>query len=56
VHLCDEELPSGNLVLRLSRHYCAMRDGVVHDTYDPSRDGTRAVYGYWSSPEAALTE
>ena len=22
-------------------------DGVVHDTYDPSRDGTRCVYGYW---------
>lgn len=21
--------------------------GMVHDTFDPSRDGTRCVYGYW---------
>jgi hypothetical protein len=34
-------------VARLSRHLCAVVDGVVHDTFDPSRDGTRCVYGYW---------
>jgi len=22
-------------------------DGVLHDTHDCSRDGTRCVYGYW---------
>jgi hypothetical protein len=22
-------------------------DGVIHDTFDPSRGGTRCVYGYW---------
>jgi hypothetical protein len=22
-------------------------DGVIHDTHDPSRNGTRFVYGYW---------
>jgi hypothetical protein len=22
-------------------------DGVIHDLYDPSRDGTRCVYGYY---------
>ena len=22
-------------------------DGVIQDTYDPSREGTRAVYGYF---------
>ena len=32
----------------LSRHMCAVIDGVIHDTYDPSRDGTRAVYGYYT--------
>lgn len=26
------------------------RIAAVHDTYDPSRDGTRCVYGYWRRP------
>jgi ketosteroid isomerase-like protein len=48
VHLKADELPAGRLVAHLSRHAVAVIDGVVHDTYDPSRDGTRCVYGYWS--------
>lgn len=24
---------------------------VIHDNYDPSREGTRCVYGYWTFPE-----
>jgi hypothetical protein len=48
VHLRADELPSGPLVLSLSRHYAAVIDGVLHDTYDSSRGGTRCVYGYWS--------
>lgn len=47
VHLRADELPSGRLVASLSRHMCAVIDGVPHDTYDPSRNGTRCVYGYW---------
>lgn len=47
VHLRADELPAGRLIARLSGHVCAVIDGVVHDTYDPSRDGTRCVYGYW---------
>jgi hypothetical protein len=47
VHLNADELPSGYLVLSVSKHFTAMIDGVVHDTYDPSRDGYRCVYGYW---------
>lgn len=47
VHVRADELPGGPLVLRLSKHYAAMLDGVVHDLDDPSRGGTRAVYGYW---------
>jgi len=47
VHLRDGELPDGRLVLSLSRHITAVVDGVIRDTYDPSRDGTRCVYGYW---------
>jgi hypothetical protein len=50
VHLRAEELPSGRLIVRVSRHMCAVIDGVIHDTHDPSREGTRCVYGYWSHP------
>lgn len=47
VHLRADELPSGNVVARLSKHVTAVIDGVCHDTYDPSRNGTRWVYGYF---------
>lgn len=47
VHLRDGELPMGRLVVRCSRHMVAVIDGVIQDTHDPSRDGTRAVYGYF---------
>jgi hypothetical protein len=48
VHLHDGELPMGRLVVAVSKHMTAVLDGVIHDTHDPSRDGTRCVYGYWS--------
>lgn len=48
VHLRPDELPSGRLIVRVSRHVCAVIDGTLHDTHDCSRDGTRCVYGYWS--------
>ena len=47
VHLRRGELPAGRLVCLLSRHYTAVVDGVVRDTYDPSRGGDRCVYGYF---------
>jgi hypothetical protein len=47
VHLKADELPRGRLIVSVSRHLCAVIDGVVHDTFDPSREGTRCVYGYW---------
>jgi hypothetical protein len=48
VHLRRDELPQkGRLVLSLSKHAAAVIDGVLHDTYDCSRGGTRCVYGYW---------
>lgn len=50
VHLRPDELPAGRLVVRLSRHIAAVVDGVVHDTYDCTRGGTRCVYGYWRAP------
>ena len=50
VHLRAEELPSGRIVVNLSGHNAAVVDGVLHDTYDCSRDETRCVYGYWYKP------
>lgn len=49
VHLRNGELPMGRLIVACSRHLTAVIDGVIHDTHDPSRDGTRCVYGYWSN-------
>lgn len=47
VHLRADQLPSGRLVVSLSRHLAAVVDGVLHDTHDCSRAGTRCVYGYY---------
>jgi hypothetical protein len=47
VHLRKDELPDGRLVVRVSKHFTAVIDGVINDTHDPSRDGIRCVYGYW---------
>lgn len=47
VHLRGDELPAGRLVVAVSKHYTAMIDGVIHDDYDPSRNGNRCVYGYY---------
>lgn len=48
VHLRANELPHGHLIVSVSRHIVAVIDGVIHDTHDCSRNGTRCVYGYWS--------
>jgi hypothetical protein len=47
VHLKKEELPTGRLVVSVSKHLVAVIDGIIHDNHDPSRDGKRCVYGYW---------
>jgi len=47
VHLAEGELPAGRLICRLSKHIVAVVNGIVHDTDDPGREGTRCVYGYW---------
>jgi hypothetical protein len=46
-HLRKGEIPMGRLILRVSRHLVASIDGVLHDTRDPSRGGSRCVYGYY---------
>ena len=56
VHLRKEELPTGRIICRLSRHLVAVVDGVLNDTYDCSRNGTRCVYGYYYKPEGGSNE
>lgn len=51
VHLVSGELPRGRLIVSVSRHITAVIDGVIHDTHDPSRGGSRCVYGYFSQEE-----
>ena len=47
VHLAEDELPVGKLVCQISKEWCAVVDGVIQNTYDPSREGQRIVYGYF---------
>ena len=47
VHLRPDELPSGILIVKVSRHLTAIVNGVIQDTHDPSREGRRCVYGYY---------
>ena len=48
VHLKKDELPGGTLIVSCSKHITVVKNGVLHDTYDCSRNGTRCVYGYWT--------
>jgi len=51
MHLHKDEVPSGTIIVRLSKHLATVIDGTLHDTYDCSRNGTRCVYGYWKKNE-----
>lgn len=50
VHLRADELPGGRIIAAVTKHLVAVIDGVIHDTHDCSREGTRCVYGYWTRP------
>lgn len=48
VHLRKGELPEDKrLIVTCSKHLTAVINGTIHDVSDPSRDGTRCVYGYF---------
>lgn len=49
-HLLKDELPSGRIICSVSRHMVAVIDGVIHDIHNPTRGGTRCVYGYYYKP------
>ena len=51
MHLTDEDFPPfGTYIVSVSKHLTCVKDGVILDTYDCSRDGSRCVYGYWYNP------
>lgn len=50
VHLREDELPNGTLVVAVSGHLTCVDNGTLIDTYDCSRGEERCVYGYWSKP------
>lgn len=53
VHLRADELPKGRIIAQVSCHLVAVIDGQVHDIGDPTRSGTRCVYGYYRRAGAA---
>lgn len=47
-HLNEYEMPAkGTFIVKVSKHLTCVKDGVLFDTFDCTRDGQRAVYGYW---------
>lgn len=50
LHLKKEELPSGTIIVQISKGLTTLIDGVINDIYDPSRNGTRCVYSIWTKP------
>lgn len=52
VHLDAGELPAGIIVASVSKHVVAVVDGIVRDTHDSTRGGSRCVYGYWTLVDA----
>lgn len=45
VHLTDNELPTGRLIVSVSKHYTTVINGVVHDTHDPQRNAHVTEFG-----------
>ena len=47
-HLVESELPTDKVIVcKVSHHLTCIKYGVINDTFDCSRDGSRCVYGYW---------
>jgi hypothetical protein len=51
VHLRGDELPLDRLVVSVSKHITCIINGVLHDTWDCSRQGDRCVYGYYKKSQ-----
>lgn len=54
VHLNADELPRGRIIVSLSRHYAAVIDGVLHDSYNSAERGVTVFEpGYPDIPAKA---
>lgn len=52
VHLNENELPKkGTYIIQVSKHLTVVKDGVLIDTFDCTRDGERMVYCYYYNPK-----
>ena len=50
VHFIEGELPKGRLVCSVAKHYVAVVDNKVYDTWDSRYNSfkeVRRIYGYW---------
>ena len=53
--LNEDDMPQkGTYIVKVSKHLTCLKDGQLYDTYDCSREGTRAVYGYWVNPNKCI--
>jgi hypothetical protein len=52
-HLNADKLPKGTVICSVSKHMCTVIDGVLHDTFNGSRNGKRCVYGYFLKTKKA---
>ena len=51
IHLNENELPTDKvMIVQVSKHLTCVKNGVLYDTYDCTRNGERGVYGYWVAP------
>ena len=58
VHLDENELPNGTLIVQIAGHLTCVIDGVIYDTFNCSltrwdfefgmENSRKCVYGYWS--------
>lgn len=63
MHLTEEEIPMGNLIVDIAKHLTNVKDKIIYDTYNCSSkmyydrfddeykvNNKRAVYNYWTAP------
>lgn len=43
--------PKGTFLVWCPMHFTAVKDGVIHDMFDPRREGIMTVKGYWYKNE-----
>ena len=63
MHLTEDEIPNGTLIVDISKHLTCVKDKTIYDTYNCSTkmyysylddeykvNNRRAVYNYWTAP------